>query len=236
MVSEEEAFSILPQHFQDTAQVYTHAGCFGKDVSVGDFFVGVFKGWETKRIDSTYLRALDSLLIFTPNLLMARSYAMQAMKPDSRYYARVREIVTNERDFGALIGLAKFKRAEDIHLIMTTVVDGRHWIYGTFPYLANLQAIREFPHPEFLSFLELHLEEVLNNETCPSCMLLYYDIAAIGNPKAQEILNRPFLISDANIRLKHLIELAQALQMHKGTMYNNLRKKLRDEIGDWRSH
>ena len=67
-------------------------------------------------------------------------------------------------------------------------------------------------------------------------MLLYYDIAAIGNRKAQEILNRPFLISDANIRLKHLIELARALQMHKGPMYNNLRKKLRGEIGDWRSH
>jgi hypothetical protein len=232
MVSEEEAFQILPQHFHDTAQVYTHAGCFGKDVSVGDFFVGVFKGWEMKRIDSTYLRALDSLLIFTPNQLMARSYAMQAMKPDNRYYARVREIVTSERDFGALIGLAKFRRTEDIHLIMTTVVDGRHWIYGTFPYLANLQAIREFPNPEFLSFLELHLEEVLNNDTCPSCMLLYYDIAAIGNREAQVLLSRPFLISDANIRPKHLIELGRALRMNKNPVYDSLRKRLQEEIGN----
>src|SRR5690606_37138539 len=120
--------------------------------------------------------------------------------------------------FGALIGLAKFRRTEDIHLIMTTVVDGRHWIYDTFPYLANLQAIREFPHPEFLSFLELHLEEVLNKETCPSCMVLYYDIAAIGNREARELLNRPFLISDSHVRSKHLIHLAQALQMHKGPM------------------
>lgn len=63
MVSEQEAFSLLAHHFQDTAQVYTHAGCFGKDVLVGDFFVSVFKGSETKRIDSTYLRALDSFLI-----------------------------------------------------------------------------------------------------------------------------------------------------------------------------
>lgn len=231
MVSEEEAFQILPQHFQDTSQVYTHFGCFGKHLSVGDFFVSVFKGMETKRIDSARLRKLDSILIFTPNKLKARSYAMQAMKPDRRYYSRVREIVINEKDFGALIGLAKFRRPEDIHLITTTATGGQ-WPYDSRPYLANLQAIREFPHPQFLSFLEVQLDESINSGDCSSCWLLYYDIAGIQNREAHQLLNRSFQIADPKIRSKHLLELSRALKMNQNPIYDALRKKLQLETAE----
>lgn len=225
MVSEPDAFSIVTKRLQDSAKVLTHQGCFIIDEFVGDFFVSVFKGHEAIKVDSVHIRILDSLLVFEPNKLNARSYVIRQMAPNEKYYQRIRSIVKKDKESGALIGLAKFKKEQDIELIMTTLVKPE-WPYDRFPQVANLMAIREFHHPGFLPFLQVRLEKSLMASPEGDAMFLYLAIAAYGNTNAHELLSQPFHIEDNNVRQKHLEALSDALRRDVHPLYNDLREQL----------
>lgn len=229
MVSEPEAFSVLKKHFQDTVVISTHHGCFKSDEFVGDFFINVYRGPEAILHDSSHAKVLDSLLIFLPNKLNARSTAMQRMVPNEKYYQRIRAIVIKEKNFGALIGLAKFEKVQDIELIMTTTVKAE-WLYTRLSHLANFQAIRQFRHPAFLPFLTNHLERIVTTFPDNDCGFLYLIISEYENKSAHELLSRPFQITDDQIRSKHLLELSKVLKRNSNPIYNDLRQRLEAEV------
>ena len=225
MVSEPDAFLIVTTRLQDSAKVSATLGCIATDQFVGDFFIRVFKGHEAIVKNPAHIRTLDSLLIFEPNKLNARSEVMRWVKPEEKYYQRIREVVKNEKDAGALIGLAKFEKEDDIELIITTQVKPE-WPYDRFPQIANFVAIEKFPHPAFLPFLQASLKKCLMTSPGHDAYFLYQAIAAYDNKNAHALLSQPFHIKDNTIRHKHLEELSDALRRDSHPLYHDLREQL----------
>ena len=218
----------MKDHLQDTIVISTNHGCFRSDAFVGDFFIDVYRGHEAILHDSSHTNILDSLLIYVPNKLNARTSAMQKMTPNEKYYQKIRTIVIEEKNVGALILLAKFRKEEDIDLIMNTTVKAE-WPYKRLTHLANFQAIRQFRHPAFLPFLERHIERIVTTSPDNDSRFLYLIISEYENKLASELLSRVFKIADNQIRAEHLEELSRVLKRTSNPIYNNLLKRLEAE-------
>jgi hypothetical protein len=77
-------FPLMIEHLNDDEYVFTHIGCIVAPEKVGDIYVEAVIGtldFDSKTIDSTQLRLIDSILIFTPNNLKAKSRAINRVNP-----------------------------------------------------------------------------------------------------------------------------------------------------------
>jgi hypothetical protein len=225
---ENSAFRVIGDHLQDTTQISTHHGCFGSEEFVGDYFIGVYRGYEAISHDTAHLNVLDSLVIFTPNKLEARHDAIRRAGKNGKYYERIKEIAISDKLAGAVIALATFRRAEDVDIIMQTKVTGEPFKYH--PLATTFFAISQFPHPKFLSFLESQLQPIMSKHPHVESSFLYEAISNYNSKEAGALLARAFQISDNELRLKHLESLSRVLRRNTSPVYNDLRKKIGTEI------
>lgn len=222
------AFQIITNHLQDTIEISTHHGCLGSDEFVGDYFIGVFRGHEAISHDSLHLNTLDSLLIFTPNKLEARHDAIRRAAKKGKYYNRIKEIAVHDKLAGSVVALANFRRAADVNIIMETKVTGERFRY--YPLATTFFAISQFPHPEFLPFLEGHLQQIMSKSPHVESSFFYRAISNYNSKEAGVLLARAFQITDKELRLKHLEELSRILKRNSNPVYNDLRKRIVSEV------
>lgn len=160
---------IISRHVADSEQVSISYCCIGWYVRVGDIMIDFATsrrfGDGLQRLDSLQLARLDSMLIFTPNQLDARESALTRMAPRPGWYSQVRELVTRDRYGAALIALAKYRKPEDIGLILGFYdTEYPNWVMTGSPYPSDscrsyaFRAMAEFPHPNFLPVLTSYLE------------------------------------------------------------------------------
>lgn len=222
--NEKAAFLVIKNHLQDTIEISTSYGCFRGREFVADFFVYAFRGDEAILHDSVHLGLLDSLLIFTPNHLEARSDAIRRAGETGKYYKRIKDVAINDKLAGAVIALANFKREEDITIIKDTRVTGKPFIHHQLA--TTFLAISQFPHPRFLRFLEDHLQSTIHKAPQVECRFLYEAIANYNNSHARDLLAQPFSISDSALRQKHLEELSFVLKRNSNPIYSGHRKQI----------
>ncbi len=202
---------ILVNHLNDTALVETQFGCFVGRKKVGDFFINMVT--PPYKLTPDEYDYLDSILIYTPNNLPAKANAINRAKLNETLYARIRELVVQENNHAALVTLAKFKREQDIPLILNNKQQGE-----------NYRAISEFPDQAFLPLLKKSMYEALDKGAWSSeWSELYKAIASFKNDTALQLLKIPFTQTKyENIRQYHINFIFEAVQEFYTPMYNEL--------------
>jgi hypothetical protein len=226
MISESEAFKIVIQHLYDTSIIKSLHGCFEHDESVGDFFIGVFRGHESKEKNDQHLKALDSLIVVTPNKLACRGEAAKRLGVDEVYYSSVRKIALEDGLYWALVALAKFQKEQDIEPLLNAEI--KEPFFRSSSLNTRFMIIRAFPHSDFLPFLEQHLNRELLGIT-GHARYLYLALVNFSGRHAHDLLLKPFTIKNLEERTLHLQQLSVALETTTNPEFADIRKKLAAE-------
>ena len=224
-----DLYPIVLNHINDNEFVETQFGCIVSGESVGDFFISVvtprYVDLNSKKLDSVQFATLDSILIYTPNNLSAKSAAINRAEPTEKLYPKIRELVIKDNDQTALVTLAKYQKEQDIELILKNKEKSKFDEGGFFH---TYKAISQFPHPDLLPLLETNLEKTLDNtHYSTEWRELYKAIASYKNDKAKELLLIPFTqVKHKNIRKYHIDFVFGALREYKTPIYEDLLWKL----------
>jgi len=215
---------IVLAHIVDTASVNTQFGCIGSREKVGDFFINLvtpqYVDLNSKKLTTAEYDYLDSVLVYTPNKLYAKENAINRTKQNEKSYERVRELVLTENNQSALVTLAKFKREEDIPLILNNRSKGERYDQLFFTY----KAISEFPDNAFLPLLKKSLYEAIDKGSWSTeWRELYKAIASFKNDTALQLLKIPFTqTKHENIRQYHIDFIFGAVQEFYTPIYDEL--------------
>lgn len=220
-----DVLPIVLRHLDDTACVRTHSGCIVSTEFVGDVMVDAATESRPESpgaLDAGQRHMLDSVLMYRPNRLVARRHVLDRVQPTAEMYPRIRTLAVDEGDPAALVVLAKYRRQEDVPVILSArdlkSDNGRNKYYYTF------KAIAEFPHPEFLPFLESKLNETLGKRWFSAeWPTMYAAIAAFRNGEAVRLLRIPFdNVRDASQREQHMRFVFQALHAMRDPIFDEL--------------
>jgi len=216
-----DLFPVILNHIRDEKYVNTQFGCVGDRRMVGDFFINIAK------LDSIQRAKLDSILIYSDSKLEAKSDAIYEAKPTESLYPRIRKIYTKDNNQSALVTLAKYRILEDVPLILNNKDEKEEYDKYYYTY----EAIQEFPHADFLPFLEKKLYETLDSAYFSNeWSVLYKAIAKYKNEKAIELLTVPFTqVKHKNIREYHIGFVYNAICENKDEIYDSLLWKLWSE-------
>lgn len=215
---------IIIKHIPDEENVSTMFGCIVSGEKVGDFFISLvtpqYVDPNSKKLTPEEFNYLDSILIYTPNKLYAKESAINRVLLNESSYERVRELVLKEKNQSALVTLAKFKRKQDIPLILNNKLTGERYDQLFFTY----KAISEFPDNAFLPLLKKSLYEAIDKGAWSTeWRELYKAIASFKNDTALELLKVPFTqTKHENIRQYHIDFIFGAVQDFYTQIYNEL--------------
>ena len=129
-------------------------------------------------------------------------------------------IVLKENNQSALVTLAKFKREQDISLILNNKLKGERYDQLFFTY----RAISEFPNNAFLPLLKKSLYEAINKGAWSTeWKELYKAIASFKNDTALQLLRVPFTeTKHENIREYHSDFIFGAVEEFYTPIYDEL--------------
>ncbi|KOY84318.1 hypothetical protein AD998_21455 [bacterium 336/3] len=203
---------VIIKHIDDDEFVSTQFGCIRDEEKVGDFFINCINS-DVRKLSVSESKYLDSILIYTPNQLYAKEDAIDRAELTESFYKRVRELVIKEKNQSALVAIAKYKREQDVSLILNNKND-----YYTY------QAMALFPHPDFLPFLQNKLIETLGDDHFDSAWRgMYATIASYKNDKALELLQIPFTqVKHKHIQKYHMEFIFGALEKFYSPIYEPL--------------
>jgi hypothetical protein len=215
---------IIIKHIPDEENVSTMFGCIVSGEKVGDFFISLTAlqhvDLNSKKLTPAEYNYLDSVLIYTPNKLYAKENAINRAKLNDISYQKIRELVLRENNQSALVTLAKFKREQDIQLILDNKLKGERYDQLFFTY----KAISEFPDNAFLPLLKNSLYTAIDKGAWSTeWKELYKAIASFKNDTALLLLKVPFTqTKHENIRQYHIDFIFEAIQEFYNTVYDEL--------------
>ncbi len=216
---------IIKNHLDDNGEVELSV-CVATRFNVGDFFIEAATWDDPKkrlhRLTAAQSAELDRLLIHTPNKLRARATALWRVGPDEAFYPRIRELVVKDHDREALFALARFRKAEDVPLILGFRRDGSYW--------STYRAIRYFPHSDFMPLLKRRLEVTFDEGLCTTqTRELYAAIASYESEKAAELLDSVYKHAKSR-RGQHIDYVFNALESAEAPVFLEMRWEL------WEQH
>lgn len=221
---------IIKQHFSDTTAVKTQWGCISSRDTVGNFFIDIAI-WS-KKLSVEQLDQLDSFLINSDVDFRSRNEALERVDKIESQYLRIRDLVKNEQNGSALVALAKYKKEQDIDLILNFKGnrlfnnDSRDWVY-------IFKAISHFHHDDFIPFLIDRLNESFKDKTQIHSMKLKYLYLAIAGYKNKDlvpILSRAFYIKEKDHKVSQRMPfLFFSLINNRDAIYDELLLKLWSE-------
>jgi hypothetical protein len=189
-------FSILINHLRDTARAKTLSFDLGGSDRVSDYFVDVvtprYIDLKAYKLNQEQKRTLDSVLLFDRDIhSAAKNNMLRQLKPNSKYYQRVKEIVQTENNGDGLIALAKYKNQNDTSLMINYLKSPKEIYYG-------LYAVREFPAPVFYPYLIQVFEDQWSKKSYnPSAWrILYQALAQYPTSHTIELFERALKSKD----------------------------------------
>jgi hypothetical protein len=234
-----DLFPIIKKHLNDEELVSYTVGCNVWASKIGDFFINIVnpnfsmnpigKDVNVNKFTSEQLEKLDQLLLYTSNNLEAKYRLFSKLKPEPEIYSRVREIVVNDRDPVAAILLAKYKKDSDVSIILNAIQKPFNEYVG-FGY--SIQAIQEFPHPDFFSVLETALKSKLGSrrDITGRSDELVRAIVSYNSSNAIALLQTIFMLKESDYdRRNYLNLMMNAISYSKNPIYDDLLWKLWQE-------
>jgi hypothetical protein len=225
-----DPFPVLLRHLSDTAYVHTMSGCIGSTQKVGDFYLECMSlsgdGSSSRRLNKKQQAIVDSMLIFGKINLVARDELLIRVPVESKYYNRLKELAMYENSMEAVIGLAKFKRQQDIPLIegLLQRSDTRKQYYG-------LAAVVNFPDPAFFPLFKQIVENELLKETYDNRQIaaLYEAIVQYKNEASKALLEKVVNEVSGKTFVGHADLIFRALLRYPDSVYSGI-----DKLISWR--
>lgn len=110
------------EHIGDTGAVQWGQGCIWSHETVADFVVGriVYPSYRLngRKLNQKDLQTLDSILICTPNVLIAQLEALDRADPHEYLYEHIRRLAIVTKTPSAKRALARYHKTEDSSLIL----------------------------------------------------------------------------------------------------------------------
>lgn len=224
-----DIFKIVKDHFNDNEMIEYQSGCVGHFEKVGDFFISLvtpnYIDLDIKKINESQRKDLDSLLIYQSNELNAKSEAIENAVETPQLYLVLRDLYLKTHNQSAILKLSKYKRAEDIPLILSNrknVQDKESGYYFTY------KAIQNFPAEEFIPFLNDRVQETLDEKGFDSeWSELYSAIVIYKNQQALDLLIIPFSkVQHEDIKKYHLDFIYNAIIKDFDPIYSEVLWKI----------
>ncbi|MBX7155728.1 MAG: hypothetical protein U0Y96_16360 [Candidatus Kapaibacterium sp.] len=152
--------------------------------------------------------------------MLAKDSAINRASLNETLYNRVKELVIKETNQSALVALAKFRRKEDIQLILGNEKILRTYHYNFFTY----KAISQFPDTVFLPLLNKSLHQAIREKFWyDEWRELYKAIASYKNDIALKLLRVPLTqTKHRNMREYHVNFIFNAIEEFYTPIYDEL--------------
>ena len=234
----DKIFSVLIKHLNDTSKIFTQSGCVGMTQLTGDYFVDVvtpnYIEVDIYKLNQTEKKTLDSILLNDKSIIIsAKSSVLENLKPTADNYARIRQLVKNDKNEFALRTLAKYHKQMDKELIASFFKDDN-------TQSSALYAVREFPDDYFYSFTKKVFEQEWKQELYdyPKWRICYQTLAKYPRPETIQLFDRTTKSKD-EFRHETLCKyLLVAITKYPNKLYNLIKSKIKlssyqmDEVKD----
>jgi hypothetical protein len=218
---------ILIKHLSDTAQVQTFFGCIKNVEKTGDYFLDVYAPAyaddSSQKLKKHRRKLVDSILLFDKTIRLSAKYNLLGiLKPDLRYYNRIKEIAITENNPEATLALAKFRSKADIDII------AKLFNNETTEYYA-IYSVREFPelsfYPKLVRVFEKEWAEKLYDY--PKWRILYQALARYPTKETLALFERTIQSKDDFRRQTLGADLVIAIKKYPNNVYKRLMEKIR---------
>jgi hypothetical protein len=140
---------IIMKNLYDTTMISISYGDFGVPIQVAEFVLNC--QYRLNKKDSIAIlqlfSSIDSVMIYDTTIKLAyKTNALKKATPNPKNYDRIREIAIKERHPAAVLALARYKKQEDISVIISYLKDKEINYYAIW-------AVKEFPDAVFYPFL-----------------------------------------------------------------------------------
>lgn len=232
------SFNILKENLKDTTSVSKQYGCIGSMTRVNDYFI---ESISRPHPDNEYItesdkRTLDSLILFTPNLISDyKNRLIERIEPKEKYYDRIRELALKKNN-SAIIAISKFQKENDIELINLLLEN----VDTDIQYL-GLKAVKNFPNVKSFEKIEkIHSREIKRPTGYNYKMLreLYQSIVSFKNESSRNLLEKTINESSGFTKQYHSEFIWLALRKYPNVIYNGIVERLNyteSEIADLES-
>ena len=220
-----DTFKIVKDHLNDNEMIEYQSGCIGHFEKVGDFFISLvtpnYIDLDIKKINESERKDLDSLLIYQLNELNAKSDAIENAEETPELYLVLHDLYLKTHDQSALLKLSKYKRKEDIPLILSNRKNDKDKESG---YYYTYKAIQNYPEIEFIPFLSDRIQETLDEKGFDSeWRELYSAIVTYKNQQALDLLIIPFSkVQHEDIKKYHLDFIYDAIIKNFDPIYSEI--------------
>jgi len=220
------SFNILKKHLQDTTYVSVQYGCIGSMIRVNDYYI---KSMSSPNPNNEYLtesnkKTLDSLLLFTPNLMSdSKNELLETIEPKEKYYNRIRELALKQNK-SAIVAISRYQKEKDIQLINNLLENT-----NTDIQLYGLKAVKNFPNNKSFEIIkEIHLREIKRPTGYNYQMLreLYQSIVSFKDKKSKELLKKTIIESSGSTKEYHFEFIWLALKKYPNDIYNGIIEQL----------
>lgn len=229
-----ETFSILLKHLSDTTKVQTFSGCIMGEEMLSYYFINIVTpnliDTNLYKLNKQEQACVDSVLLFDKSIVLyARTRLLIDIKPEEKFYNRVKEITLEGSDDFALPALAKFQKDSDKQLVIDKLnsTNSSNWYYA-------LMAVRNYPNADFFPHIKrLHNLEMTREKklTIPGIRMLYQAIVQYKNEASRKLIEQSLSAKDestSDYQMKyHLEYIYLALVKYPDNIYNGLKEQIK---------
>lgn len=157
-----DVLSIVKKHLNDDTSFKLLSGDLGDRQTVGDFFIekatNDYEQSDIHILNEKQRTILDSILLYDNTVELNSKYDyISKLKPDSKYYKRIREIAYSGQKPIAILALSRYKNPNDIALIKSLFDKNGDDYYAAY-------CSREFPDKTFYPCLVKLFRKEWNEE------------------------------------------------------------------------
>lgn len=222
--NDKNKFSILKTNLKDSNFVTTQYGCSENKIRVNDYLIESFLKGNKKNTTKSDKKILDSLIIFTPDLICDyKKYLLEYIAPKQGYYNRIKELAAKGNQY-SIIALSKYQKESDIDLINKLLLNK-----DSKTQKKGLLALKNFPNnSSFKIIKKIHSEEIIRQKKAYYSILneLYESIVSYKDKKSRNLLEKTITKSNPSLRKKHFECIWLALKKNPNPIYNGIIKQL----------
>ncbi|MCF2874408.1 MULTISPECIES: hypothetical protein [unclassified Tenacibaculum] len=219
-------YNILKSRLKDSTSVTTSFGCLMNDTQVNDYLINSFLNNVFLRSDTLKKekRELDSLVIFTPNLILNyKNRLLKKIEPNKNFYSRIKKLALSG-NYEAIVALSKFNKKEDI-----SIIDKLLGSNNTEVQRFGLMSVKSFTDKAFFKKVVTIHEQELKKKNADDYFvvrLLYEAIVSYKNIESRDLLEKSIQKTEGFQREFHFKYIWKALRSNPDKAYKGIIKKL----------
>ena len=225
--SHPETFAVLQKHLKDYESLSISYGYNTQNQTVGLFCISLLYSNRipTFKLTDQQKFMVDSVLLFDSKIKRSENpYLLTHITPNNAFYSRIKEIYKEERSSSALIAISKYKKPADTALIAD-------WLTrkSTDDQLSGLNAVRNFPHPAFLPYLQKIQEQEIKKTSGFNFSLiskLYLATVQFKNRESRALIENTLSEAEKPALDYHAASIRSALTLYPDPVYAGIKETI----------